>query len=273
LGGSSDFSATVGTYQGGTDAFVVKLAPTLGTPTMSVLLGGTGDDVSGGLTVDPSGNIYLGMRSSQDDYPPDRPGPLPGSGYVVKLGSDGAFQHSTFLGAGDVVSTMGMHSGGPIAAGTRFGSAPGPDAFVARIAPAGDVLDYQTLGATGSDVVHGLTVAGDSIYLAGETFSESFPNVATPLVGASGGSEAFVARYGPDGLEYSTRFGGTGDEFAASVGVAPNGDVYVMGTTYSTDFPLASPTRSLPAGANDLFLARLREQRPGLRQCRRPADP
>jgi hypothetical protein len=236
---SSDFPATVGSYQGGTDAFVAKFSPSLSLD-MAVLLGGTGDDTASGLSVDAAGSIYLGMGSS-----------------LAKLGPDGALQHSTSFDAGDIVSAVAVSSTGPVAAGTRYGAAPAPEAFLARVSPAGDVLDYQTLGATGSDVVRGLDVAGDSIYVSGETFSENFPNVATPLVGASGGSEAFVARFGPDGLEYSTRFGGTDDDFAASVGVAPNGDVYVLGTTYSTDFPTVNPTRSLPGGANDLFLARL----------------
>ncbi len=257
---SADFPATVGNYHGGTDVFVARYSPDLSTRDMVVLLGGSGDETSSGIAVDPSGNIYVAMNGGIEDFPPDRPG-APVNAYLVKLGPDGAFQHSTFVGAsGHTLAAVQLDAAAqPVVVGTRaeFNDS-SVDAFMARISDAGDLLGETPFGGGGFESVRGLTVAGDSIYVVGETFSADFPSIATPTVGASGGSEAFVTRFGPQGLEFSTRFGGSSDEYAQSVGVAPNGDIYLMGSTQSSDFPISpDATRHSRIGPSDLFLARL----------------
>ena len=57
-------------------------------------------------------------------------------------------------------------------------------------------------------------------------------------------------------LVYSTYLGGSGDDNATAVAVDNSGDVYVVGYTDSTDFPLAT-LGSLPAGTNHVFVAKL----------------
>ena len=72
--------------------------------------------------------------------------------------------------------------------------------------------------------------AAGTIYVTGETFSPDFPSIG-PTIGSSGGSEAFVARLGPQGLDYATRFGSSQDDYAQGLAVTPSGDVYVSGRT------------------------------------------
>ena len=258
---SPNFPATVGTYHTGSDVFVARFSPDLSTMDMAVLLGSSGDETSAGIAVDPSGNIYVAMQSSSTDYPPDHPDT--GGNYLVKLGPDGSFLHSTSLGAsGNVLAAVSIDGAGqPVVAGNKYDSGfTNPDIFYARISDTGSLLELHSAGGASSETVRGLTVAGDSVYVVGETFSSDFPTVGTPTVGASGGSEAFVTRFGPEGLEYAARFGGSADEFTNALAVAPSGDVYLMGTTTSPDFPLASPWRSDLNGGSDLFIARVSNQ-------------
>lgn len=269
---SGDFPATVGSYHGGTDVFVARYSPDLTTRDMVVLLGGSGDDTSNGIAVDSSGNIYVAMNGASVDFPPDSPG---SNAYLVKLGPDGSFQHSTAIGAsGHVLAAVQLDPDSqPIVAGTRFELGdPSVDAFVARISDAGSLGDYQRFGGSSTESVRGLTVSGDAIYVTGETFSSDFP-VIGPTIGSSGGSEAFVARLGPEGLDYATRFGSSQDDYAQGLAVLPNGDVYVSGSTGAfvnsdpnvdtSDFPITGDAvRHAPApiGGTDLFLVRLATQ-------------
>ena len=264
---SANFPATVGSYHGGSDVFVARYSPDLSTRDMVVLLGGSGDDTSSGIAVDSSGNIYVAMNGASVDFPPDAAG---SSAYLVKLGSDGSFQHSTAIGAsGHVLAAVQLDKNAqPVVAGTRFESGDASvDAFVARISDTGSQGDYQRFGGSSTESVRGLAISGDAIYVTGETFSNDFP-VIGPTIGSSGGSEAYVARLGPEGLDYATRFGSSQDDYAQGLAVLPNGDVYVSGFTgafvsadpATNNFPITGDAlRHAPAqpGGLDLFLVRL----------------
>ncbi|MEQ8763998.1 MAG: hypothetical protein RL885_08725 [Planctomycetota bacterium] len=58
-------------------------------------------------------------------------------------------------------------------------------------------------------------------------------------------------------MQWSTFLGGTGDDVAFDVAVAPNGDVTVVGQTTSSDFPLQSPIFGYVNGT-DVFVTRLK---------------
>lgn len=58
-------------------------------------------------------------------------------------------------------------------------------------------------------------------------------------------------------LSFSTRLGGNGNETANAIAVDASGNVYVAGTTNSTNFPLAGALQSKLAGASDVFVTKL----------------
>lgn len=59
--------------------------------------------------------------------------------------------------------------------------------------------------------------------------------------GGNAGADVFVVKLDPAGnLVYSTYFGGGGYDGALTMAVDPAGDVFVTGTTVSTDFPVSS---------------------------------
>jgi uncharacterized repeat protein (TIGR01451 family) len=58
-------------------------------------------------------------------------------------------------------------------------------------------------------------------------------------------------------LVYGTYYGGSNDETVADITVAPDGSVYIVGTTQSNNLPLANPLRSAPNQGLDVFLFKL----------------
>ncbi len=131
---------------------------------------------------------------------------------------------------------------------------------------------YSTyLGGKGSDNASAIAIDGASnAYVAGSTTSIDFPTL-NPLQGSNaatgGNSNAFVAKLNADGsaLLYSTYLGGSGfggggqftGDFGGGIAVDSVGNAYVVGVTYSTDFPTVNPLQSVNAGAQDAFVAKL----------------
>lgn len=90
-----------------------------------------------------------------------------------------------------------------------------------------------------------MLAANGNVYLAGTTTSATFPGTAGGAQPAlAGSSDAFVAELNPDltQLVQATYLGGSDDDSATSMAIAPAGtalagDLYVVGTTRSPDFP------------------------------------
>ena len=106
----------------------------------------------------------------------------------------------------------------------------------------------------------GLVRVGTDLYIVGGVSSPDFLAYYPRLGGYSGGRDSFVLRLANEGrtLSFARIFGGTSDDTAASVSVS-GGEIVVVGTTRSLDFPVTSgiPERS---GASDGFVIRLRTQ-------------
>jgi hypothetical protein len=143
------------------------------------------------------------------------------------------------------------------------------DTFVTKINAAGSALVYSTyLGGSGQEVKtsYPKTIAVDQFgnaYVSGSTYSTDFPTVNPTQAANAGGSDAFVAKLNAAGsaLIYSSYLGGSGDEDlegnGAHVGIDTAGNIYVYGTTSSTDFPTVNPIQAANAGSYDLFLTKI----------------
>jgi hypothetical protein len=97
------------------------------------------------------------------------------------------------------------------------------------------------LGESGDDEGYDVAVDQDGhAYVAGLTTSSKFPLTAGAYDTSLSSSEAFVSKFSPDGstLEYSTFIGGDRYDTAAGIAVGRDGNVYLVGTTNSTDFPI-----------------------------------
>lgn len=128
------------------------------------------------------------------------------------------------------------------------------------------VVVFSTyLGGTGGDDLFtsesafNLAVdAAGTIYLTGVTPSGDFPTVNGQQPGSGGSFDAFVTRMNSTGtaLLYSTYYGGNDDDRAFGLALAPTGEVFISGSTFSTNLPTVTPFQNINRGFNDGFIAR-----------------
>jgi hypothetical protein len=142
-----------------------------------------------------------------------------------------------------------------------FGGLEG-DGFVAKLSWDGSSLLYSTyLGGDDTDSAMAITVdASGSAYVTGYVASTDFPTAIAIQAGYMGGGDAFVTKLTPAGsaLSYSTYLGGGGDDRGQAIDLDGSGNIYVAGSTWSTDFPTNSAiSPSLAQGDQDAFLTKL----------------
>jgi hypothetical protein len=124
-------------------------------------------------------------------------------------------------------------------------------------------LTYTTfLGGSGADSATGvgLDLVGN-VYIAGTASAVGFLEAPTKTFGLGGGTDFFVAEIDPtqqkeSSLVYLTFIGGTGAESGGQIAVDGNGDVAIVGTTTSIDYPVVG-TSSLGSSVNALALSEL----------------
>jgi hypothetical protein len=114
------------------------------------------------------------------------------------------------------------------------------------------------------DDIAAISVSADkSIYVAGATASADFP-VLNPLDDTASHIDAFVSKFVQDPalglptLAWSTYVGGFINDGASGLAIRPGGAVYLVGTTYSSDFPTLFPFQA-PQPVFDAFVTRLQE--------------
>src|SRR5438034_1058161 len=134
-------------------------------------------------------------------------------------------------------------------------------AYVLKVSPSGSLLFSTSMGGTGSVTPGGIGIdPAGNIYATAWDVYAGFPLTRPPyaIAGAAGvglptlkamqpalagGTDAFVARLDPSGstLVFSTYLGGGGDDAATALGLDASANIYVAGTTRSTDFPQKNP--------------------------------
>jgi hypothetical protein len=107
------------------------------------------------------------------------------------------------------------------------------------------VLSYFTyLGGTGTELLPSIAVdSAPSIYVTGATNSTDFP-VTDGSHLQPGATNVFIAKLNPGGatLAFATYLGGTGADASVGIAVDAATNVYVAGTTTSTNFPTIAAT-------------------------------
>ena len=192
--------------------------------TYSVYLGGGGSDSGRGIALDASGNVYVTGEAGDATFP---------------------------------------HTSGSFAGGAH-------DAYVTELNGFSGATIYSTfLGGNQDDTGVGIAVdpnctANCAAYIVGNTQSgASFP--ATTTFGPRGGQDAFFAKFDATGaLAFATTLGGTGSESGNAIAVDSNlngvlgvSNIYIAGTTDSTDLPTVIPMQASNGGGKDAFVARV----------------
>jgi len=132
------------------------------------------------------------------------------------------------------------------------------DAFVTKIDASGSSVVYSTVfGGSAFDNAHAIAVdASGAVYVAGGTTSPDFPAVAAIRSTLLGAEDGFVAKLDPSGASfvYSTLLGGSAIDEFTDLALSASGEVYLAGTTTSTDLPAADGAqKSFGGGTFDAF--------------------
>ncbi|MFZ0200648.1 MAG: choice-of-anchor D domain-containing protein [Candidatus Sulfotelmatobacter sp.] len=122
------------------------------------------------------------------------------------------------------------------------------------------VLVYSTyVGGSGDDQASGIAVdSTGSVYLAGYTDSPNFP-LSTLGSPASGSTHVFVAKLDSTGsnLIYADYIGGNNDDYGYALVLDGANEVYVTGSTASSDFPAVNAYQGTYPGSFNGFLTKL----------------
>ncbi len=216
-------------------------------------------------------------------------------GFVAKLTADGAaLVYATYLGGDEVdsieaidIDTAGYVYATGLTHSSDFPTTPdafGPictectsdysahDSFVTKLNPDGADLAYSTfLGGNLADYSRDIAVSENGrAYVTGYTFSPDFPITPGAFDTVCEGcdetyarADVFVSRVNPTGttLEYGTFIGGNSGmaaELARAMAADNNGNVYVIGSTNSEDFPITGGVvDSIHEGYYDVFVFKL----------------
>jgi Chitobiase/beta-hexosaminidase C-terminal domain/MBG domain (YGX type)/Bacterial Ig-like domain (group 3)/Beta-propeller repeat len=226
-------------YSGLSTGFVTKFNATGSALVYSTYLGGHGvvndnfsvaGDTPFGIAVDGAGNAYVTGQAYSTDFPV----------------TSGAYQ-TVNNGQANYAS----------------------NAFVTKLDATGSNLSYSTyLGGSGfinllyplmpGDTGYGIAVDSEgNAYIAGQAYSTNFPSTQGAFqtvnnAAAVQTSNAFITKLNPagSGLIYSTFLGGSGynpeyhlpyGDGATAIALDGEGNVYVTGGAYSSDFPLRNP--------------------------------
>lgn len=286
---SPDLPTTPGaaqrTYGGGdSDIFAAKLSGDLRELRWCTYIGGSGTETPrGGLTTDARDNVYLVGTTASADFP-TTPGAYQraarggGDALVVKLDPAGRRVWSTLLGGGgsDGIMAAGVDAEGSVrvAGHTESGDLPVSDGapqrtlggqsdlFLAGLSPDGSRLLYATyLGGAGNEFAeHLLAVRADgTTVISGTTASPDFPTTAGAYQrDRRGPGDGIVAALSSEGrrLAFATLLGGGGGENLFTPRLGPDGNLYVAGSTTSTDLPVTPDAlQKTSGGGQDAVIA------------------
>lgn len=264
------------------DLFFAKLNATGTALVYSTYLGGSNSDGDPMIALDPRGNLYFEGWTLSTNIPTANAFQAENAGSVDiwagKLNAAGnALVYSTYVGGSDfdicgsdiVVDPAGNNYLNGFTCSTDFPTrnplqaapAGGCDSFLTKLNPAGNALVYSTyLGGSDFEASFGTAIdAAGNAYVTGPTFSSDFPTLHPLQAAYAGNGDAFVAKVNRNGtaLVYSTYLGGTDFEFGRGIVIDQLRNAYVVGGTYSTDFPTANPFQAANAGDEDVYLIKL----------------
>ncbi|MBI2270637.1 MAG: SBBP repeat-containing protein [Bacteroidetes bacterium] len=223
--------ATQIVFKGASDAYVVKFTPA-GTRLFATYFGGSASDVAQGITADKNGDIYMTGGTQSTDFP-------------LKTWFAVSFIQATIAGIG----TSGTYRG---------------DAYIVKFSTVGLLVWSTYYGGSEPDMGYNIiTDASNNIIFCGGTMSPDFPT-KNPYKAALAGGDAFIAKFNNKGVrQWATYYGGSNYEDAYGICVDQANNIFVSGSTASSNFPLVNPggafVQAWTAGINlyDAFIIKL----------------
>jgi hypothetical protein len=241
--------------------------------------GDSGAETGIAIATDASGNVYVTGRTTTTSATtgPFAGGTGGGAGdiFVAKFSSDlSTLLWSTRIGGSndEQGNAIAVDANGNVAVTgwTKSGNFPtlnaaqaslngGQDAVIFKLDTNGALVFSTYLGGTGA-TDSGNAVAFDgagNVYAAGEESSTGLLSTVLQLVFGSS-DNAFVNKYdGTGALTWSQTLGGSSTDLATGIAVGASGDVYVVGTTNSSNMSIVGGAQTALSGGQDGFLVHL----------------
>ncbi len=207
--------------------------------------------VAGGWTLHGNvGSFHLGAYDRRKELVIDPP--LIYSSYYGGTGADYAYAVAVDS-IGNTYVAGGTGSAGFNIKGTE-------DAFVLKLSPSGSKLFSAFLGGGAADEARGVSVdVQGHVYVTGNTGSLDFPTKGAIQTKMAGSGDVFVAELNPAGssLLYATYLGGSGIDTASAIAIDSAGNAYVVGSTFSTDFPTKAAFQGARGAQEDAFVTKV----------------
>jgi hypothetical protein len=234
-------------------------------------------DTCTGIAVDEEGQAFIAGRTLSLNFPIKKAYQKklngPQDAFISKVAADGrSLLFSTFLGgsnyeyAGDLaldgsgaiyIAGSTRSSDFPVKNAVQSANGGGYDAFIAKLSPKGDSLEYSTyLGGSNEDYILGVAVdASGAAYVTGYTYGY-FPVKNAFQKTRKGKDDAFISKLAPDGksLAFSTFLGGSGYDAGYSIAVDAANSAYVVGVAESANFPTQDAYQTSCSGSSDAFI-------------------
>ncbi len=210
-------------YQGGNgaepiDIGLIKLTPDGSNRVYATYIGGSGDEQPHSLIVDNQGDLIMAGRSSSSNYPVT-------GGASGQIGPGGGY---------DIVVTKLNPTGSALIGSKKIGGTNDDGVNITYIRSGSSSLQ-QNYGDDGrSEVI--LDGAGN-IYVASCTQSSNFLTTASAFqkIYGGGNQDGVLLKFPPDlsSLTFGSFLGGSLNDAAYVLALAPNGNIYVGGGTES----------------------------------------
>jgi hypothetical protein len=252
----------------------------------STFLGGSGNDEGLAIINDNSQNVIITGSTFSIDFP-TKTGSVDeiyngkSDVFITKLAGNGSsIIYSTFIGgtenevgyevaidtadysyitgytsSSDFPTTLGAND-------TSYNGG-GYDAFVLRLSPSGNELNYSTfIGGIGLEYAQGIELDKEqNAYITGYTYSTDFPITASAYdTSYNNQADVFILKLSTNGSKilYSTFIGGSNFDFGYDITLDPLNNILVTGRTDSTNFPTSKDAYcSSLKGKYDVFVVML----------------
>jgi len=246
--------------------------------------GGSGDETSGSITTDNSGNVIFSGKTTSANFPISvgafQTSLSSGSdAVVVKLTSAGTRVFATYYGGSGFDVAAGVDADGAnniVVTGQTYSTnlptvspigsysqASGGVTyiFVAKLDPTGKFIWATYYGGTGSDYGYDVvTDGGNNIIVTGSVGSANFPLLLPYQATHAGASaDAFIVKFNSSGTRtWSTFYGGAAFDLAYGIAVDNSNNIFICGTTSSANFPIVSAHQvSMGGGIGDAFVSKI----------------